>query len=226
VSQKRGPRDPRRRVAAAQFGVISRAQAIECGLTPRALQSRIRDGGPWTRMLPGVYRTATGAPSFDQLLIAALLHAGEDSLITGLAALRHYRIRAAAPTAVDVLVPAHRQRASRQYVIMHRVQTMPRPGAARGPIRFTAPARAAADAARGLTRLPDVRAVVAAVVQQRRCTVPDLTAELNAGPRQQSGLLRIALGEVADGVRSPAEADLRSLIRRTGLPAPLYNARL
>jgi hypothetical protein len=31
---------------------------------------------------------------------------------------------------------------------------------------------------------------------------------------------------VADGIRSPAEADFRELIRRAGLPAPVFNARL
>jgi very-short-patch-repair endonuclease len=214
------------RVAGGQFGVVSRAQALTCGLTPRALDYRIRPGGPWTRMLPGVYRTATGAPGFDQLLMGALLYAGEGSLITGLAALRYYQVRTVSPAAVDVLIPAGHHRASRQFVAVQRVQAMPRRGGTLGPIRFAAPARAAADAARGLTRLGDVRAVVAAVVQQGRCTVADLAAELDAGPRQHSGLLRIALGEVADGVRSPAESDLRSLVRRTGLPAPLYNARL
>jgi hypothetical protein len=38
--------------------------------------------------------------------------------------------------------------------------------------------------------------------------------------------MRMALAEVADGVRSGAEADLRTIIRRAHLPAPLYNARL
>jgi very-short-patch-repair endonuclease len=227
VSQRRRP--PRERadwVARGQFGVISRAQALDCGLALGSVQHRLRPGGQWTLMLPGVYRTDTGAPAMEQLLMGAVLYAGEGSLITGLAALRYYRVRAAPPAVIDVLIPASRRRASRQFVVVHRVQAMPRQGAARGPVRFTAPARAAADAARGLTRLADVRAVGAAVVQQGRCTVPDLTAELNGGPRRHSGLLRIALDEVADGVRSPAEADLRTLVRRTGLPAPLYNARL
>jgi hypothetical protein len=40
-----------------------------------------------------------------------------------------------------------------------------------------------------------------------------------------TGLLRVVLGEVADGIRSPAEGDFRGLILRGGLPAPLFNAR-
>jgi len=38
--------------------------------------------------------------------------------------------------------------------------------------------------------------------------------------------VRAVLGEVADGIRSPAEGDFRGLVRRGGLPVPLFNARL
>ena len=51
-------------------------------------------------------------------------------------------------------------------------------------------------------------------------------AELEAGPSAGSALLRAALAEVADGVRSVAEADIRTLILRSDLPRPVFNARL
>ncbi len=41
-----------------------------------------------------------------------------------------------------------------------------------------------------------------------------------------SALLRKALAEVADGVRSVAEGDFRVLIVRSDLPRPVFNARL
>jgi peptidoglycan/xylan/chitin deacetylase (PgdA/CDA1 family) len=53
-----------------------------------------------------------------------------------------------------------------------------------------------------------------------------LNDELEQGPRRGSALLRRALAEVADGIRSSAEGDLRDLIKRAGLPVPLFNARL
>jgi hypothetical protein len=67
--------------------------------------------------------------------------------------------------------------------------------------------------------------MVAAVVQRGHCTVA-LAAELRDGPHRDSRRLRIALAEVGAGVRSSAEADLRSLALRSGLPAPLFNPRL
>jgi very-short-patch-repair endonuclease len=71
-----------------------------------------------------------------------------------------------------------------------------------------------------------VRAVVASAVQQGRCTVADLSAELDQGPVRGSMLFRSVLAEVGDGIRSPAEGDFRDLIRKSGLPKPLFNLRL
>lgn len=63
-------------------------------------------------------------------------------------------------------------------------------------------------------------------VQQRACTVPELIAELNEGPGKHSSLLRMVLAEAVDGVRSGGEADFRSLITRSRVPKPMFNARL
>jgi very-short-patch-repair endonuclease len=77
-----------------------------------------------------------------------------------------------------------------------------------------------------LTDLREVRAVIADSVQRRWCRVAELAEELRQGPAAGSALFRQALGEVADGIRSTAEADLRDLVNRSGLPAPMFNARL
>jgi very-short-patch-repair endonuclease len=93
-------------------------------------------------------------------------------------------------------------------------------------LRYVAPARAVADTVLGLTTRSEVRAVVASAVQQGRCSVADLGAELTRGPVRGSMLFRSVLAEVRDGIRSPAEADFRDLIRKSGLPQPLFNPRL
>jgi hypothetical protein len=56
--------------------------------------------------------------------------------------------------------------------------------------------------------------------------VQQLAGELRDGPTQGSAPLRAALAEVADGIASIAEGDLRNLIRKGKLPTPLYNPRL
>lgn len=223
MSVRRLPTD---RLAGSQFGAISRAQALECGLTPRSLHHLIRPGGRWRRILPGVYLTSTGEPGLDQRLMAALLYAGDGSIITGQAALRHYRVSVPDERRVEVLIPVTRRRSSTQFVVVRRTRRMPRRFASIGPIQFAPPERAVADAALGLVRLSDVRAIAAAAVQRDWCTVPALAAELQAGPHRGAALLRQALAELADGVRSAAEADLRVLLRRARLPHPMFNARL
>jgi len=58
------------------------------------------------------------------------------------------------------------------------------------------------------------------------CRVEDLIAELKAGPSAGSGLFRAALAELAVGIRSEAEHDLKFRIDRSDLPTPMYNAQL
>jgi hypothetical protein len=86
-----------------QRGVLSREQALSCGITPDGLRHRYRPGGPWQRLLPGVYLTSTGEPTSEQLRTAALLYGGPSSVITGPAALRQYRLRAPETCRIDVL---------------------------------------------------------------------------------------------------------------------------
>jgi hypothetical protein len=177
-------------------------------------------------LLPGVYLAMTGTPTTLQLEMAAMLHAGSGSVITGLAALRCHHIRAELSDVVDVLVPASRQRRDAAFVRLHRTTRMPGRTWQVGPVRYTVLPRAVADAVRGMTSLRDVRAVVADAVQRGNCQVPDLVAELTAGPNAGSALFREALTDVADGIRSAAEGDLKNLLARSGLPMPLFNPSL
>ncbi|MGH3302336.1 MAG: hypothetical protein ACRDOK_11755 [Streptosporangiaceae bacterium] len=211
---------------AHQRGVLSRAQALASGLSRETLRHRIRTGGPWQRLLPGIYLTATGEPTSEQVRIAAALYGGPESAITGRSALRNYGIRREEPRIVDVLVPASRSLAGSGFVSVHRTWRMPECLTCDGPVRFAPAERAVADTVRGIARLEDARAIVASAVQRGDCTIEHLLAELRAGPVRGSGTLRSVLAEVIAGIRSVPEAELRELIRRAGLPEPLYNPRL
>jgi very-short-patch-repair endonuclease len=209
-----------------QHGVVSSAQARAIGLTAAGLRHRYRPGGPWQRLLPRVYLTSTGEPTIEQRQTAALLYAGRSSVISGPAALRWYRLRAPETRRIDVLVPATRHCPSYAFVTVHRTCRLPDAQTRNLAIAYVAPARAVTDTVLGLTTRSQVRAVVAGAVQQGRCTVAELAAELAAGPVRGSALLRSVLAEVGDGIRSPAEADFRDLIRKSGLPQPLFNPQL
>jgi hypothetical protein len=211
-----------------QLSVASRGQLLAVGMKDSAMQYRVRRGGPWQTLLPGVYLTASGVPSLSQKEMAALLYAGPGSLITGPMALMHHSIRSgsAVDDVIDVLVPTGRRRLSTGFARMHRTTQMPSRAASSGPVRLALVPRAVADTVRQLTDLRDVRAVVADAVQLGRCTVRELATELHDGPIRNSAMFRSALAEVADGIRSTAEADLRDLIVRARLPMPLFNPSL
>jgi len=214
------------RILHEQLGVIARHQAPAAGVTVSALRHRLRSGGPWSTLLPGVYLAMTGTPTPLQQEMAALLYAGPGSMVTGPAALRCHHIGSAMPDLVDVLVPATRQRQDAGFARLHRTTRMPGRIWERGPIRYVPPARAVADTARGTDSLRDVRAVVADAVQRRACQVQDLAAELTAGPSAGSALFKLALADVAGGIRSVAEADLKDLLAKAKIPAPLFNPAL
>ena len=210
-----------------QLSVARRSQLLALGMKDDAMRYRVRAGGPWQTLLPGVYLAVSGVPSFSQKELAALLYAGPGSLITGPVALLHHRIRSPqAADVIDLLVPARRQRLSTGFARLHRTTQMPTRTWSSGPVRMAPAPRAVADTARLLTTVRDVRAVVAEAVQLGRCTPRELGEELARGPVRGSAMFRSVLAEVADGIRSTAEGDLRDVIRVNRLPMPLFNPSL
>lgn len=209
-----------------QHGVVSRAQAAACGMTPAALRHRARPDGPWQPVLPGVYLAQTGAPASDQREMAALLLAGPDSVLTGDAALSRHGLRVPRTAMIDVLVPASRLRQGAGFARIRRTKRMPPGICTTGGISYAPVPRAVADAVRWMADDRAARAVVAEAVQQGYCPLPLLGEELDAGPVHGSARLRRVLAEVTGGIRSVAEADFLELIRRARLPIPVLNPRL
>ena len=199
------------RILDAQHQVISRSQALACGLPRSTVTSWSTPTGKWQRMLPGVYLTVTGNPTPEQRLVAALLYAGPRSVITGVAALRSYRLRAPGSDVIDVVVPQGTRRQGTGFVRIHRTRQLPRVYKT-GVIRYAAPARAVADAARLLPSLDDARAVVAEAIQRQTCSLAQLELE-RAGSRD-SNQLRAALADVRAGSQDRGHAGLA-----TGRPA-------
>ncbi|HEV2244809.1 MAG TPA: hypothetical protein VGR98_27490 [Streptosporangiaceae bacterium] len=170
--------------------------------------------------------TNTGTPTRLERLQAALLYAGPGSAITGPAALALHHNWARQIVVVDVLITQERKRQSLEFVRVHRTSRMPCSLFSVGEVSYVPLARAVADTVCGLRDISEVRAIVAEGVQRGRVQVSQLADELACGPVQGSARFRRVLAEVAEGVRSVAEGDLRSLIKRERLPEPIYNARL
>ncbi len=217
---------PVEKILRDQGYLITRSQALSAGMTVDALRHRLRQGGPWTAVLPGLYVAGGGMLTVGQREIAAALYGGPACVITGIAALQRQGVRVPPCDFVDVLIPANLKRQNADFVRTHRTARMPERLWIADGIRWAPAARAVADAVRGKSEMREVRALVAAPVQQRKCTIADLAAELRAGAKHGSRGLRAALEEVADGVRSTAEGDLRRLVKASRLPEPIYNPEL
>ena len=206
--------------------MVSRGQLLVLGMSDRSMQYRVRPGGPWQVLLPGVYLGVSGTPNLPQKEMAALLYAGPRSLITGPVAMLHHRVRGPHDLdTIDVLFP---RRGSAAAPVSS--GSTARLGCRTG-LSLAAPYASWRRPDRGrtfspLTHLQDVRAVVAGAVQLGRCTVCQLANELRNGPVRGSAVFRTVLGEVADGIWSTAEGDLRALIRAARLPKPLFNPSL
>jgi very-short-patch-repair endonuclease len=210
----------------AQDCVITRAQALGCGIPASTIDRWISPGGRWQLLLPGIYLALTGRVGRDYREMAALLYAGPDSIITGNAALKMHGMDPPEFYMVDVLVPSHVRRKSVGFLRVQRTMRMPVSRYTIGERRFSDPARAVADAARGMRDFRDVRKIVSEALLKKRCTLGQLVTELREGPTQRCGLLRRAVDEVSDGVRSGAEADFRRLLIRGRISGVMYNAKL
>jgi hypothetical protein len=209
-----------------QYNVVSRQQLVDCGMTRSAIQHRVRPGGPWPVILPGIY-IASGDTTAERREMAALLYAGEGGIITGAFAVRHYGIVAPGPDCIEVLVPVNmRRRQSVRFVRLIHTTRMPRRTFLVGSRRIAAPPRAVADAVRGYRRIHDARSVICGAIQHEKCTLAELAEELREGPKRGSALLLDGLRDAATGIWSAAEGKLMDLINRSGLPEPEYNVTL
>lgn len=213
------------RILDEQQHVITRSQALSCGVPGSTISQWIRPGGKWQKMLPAVYLALTGTPAIPQRHMAAQLYGGPGSVITGAAAIRVRRLRVPPSDRVDVLIPWSVKRQSAGFACVHRTRHMPAFYRI-GRVRYAATARAVTDAAHWFTNVDDVRAVVAEAVQKQACSIAELGIELARSANSDSSRLRTALSEVRSGVRSVAEAQFRERIMRSDLPMPQFNMYL
>src|SRR5271166_2354836 len=190
-----------------QHGIVSRQQTSSCLMTDKAVRYRIRPDGPWQVVLPGVYKDGHGVLTDQQRAAAAFLYAGRGIAITGLAAVAWHGVKVGRCDFVDVLVPLSLRRGDAGFARLHRTGVELGAVYQDGAVIYAPLDRAIVDTARHLTDLPEIRELVASAVQRGKVLVAHLARELDAGPVAGSARLRHVLNEVADGVRSTAEAD-------------------
>jgi Transcriptional regulator, AbiEi antitoxin len=102
-----------------QRGVLSRAQALELGIGPRTVSSRLRRGH-WQRLHQGVYVTFTGQPDREAILWAALRRAGPDAVLSHWTAAELSGLTTRPSGLIHVTVPLQRHLRPIPGIVIHR----------------------------------------------------------------------------------------------------------
>ncbi|MEO8328535.1 MAG: hypothetical protein ABI586_00895 [Candidatus Nanopelagicales bacterium] len=216
-------------IANSQLGLVTAAQLAEIGFASASLARYIRTGGPWRRILPGIYCVGPDPLTVEQRELAGLLFAGAHASLTGTSALRRRGLRYLpedpASALVHTLIPDARHRKSSGFVIVERTHHIPNVATLDG-LPCAPVARAVIDAGRRLTSRRDTRAILLEAVQRGMTTPSELAVELRRAQRRGTALLGEALADARSGVRSAPEAEVRDFVLRTTLPEPLWNPQI
>ena len=107
------------RIAARQHGVITFAQALACGFTPRMVAYRV-ETGRWRRLHRRVYVLIGTDGGFMTQTLAAVLAAGPETVSSFVSAGVLFQVEGLRPGAVEITVPRGRS-ARLGSVVVHRV---------------------------------------------------------------------------------------------------------
>lgn len=108
-----------RELLVLQHGVLSRAQALDLGIGPRTVSSRLRQGH-WQRLHQGVYATFTGQPNREATLWAALHRIGPDAMLSHWTAAELSKLATRPSTLIHVTIPQPRHLHAIPGIVIHR----------------------------------------------------------------------------------------------------------
>ncbi|MFD3518583.1 hypothetical protein [Streptomyces sp. NPDC058657] len=217
--------------------VLTTAQLRELGVSAAKAASQCRTGGPWQQLLPGVFVLHQGPPTSEERLHAVLRYAGRadrhgeesEAVLTGLAALALYRFTSAPPLTaleqIDVMVPRTRRLRSTGCARIVRAHSLPGTQVITG-LPVAPVARALADAVAHLTDGEAVRRILAEAVRGGHCEPSALVRELHFARLLARPHVSDAVDSVMAEGRAAGEERLYEMVRRFGLPDPVWNVDL
>jgi predicted transcriptional regulator of viral defense system len=210
-------------LAEAQYGVVSRAQLVELGLTARAIERRL-GAGRLHRLHRGVYAVGHRVLKQDGRWLAAVMSGGVGAALSHRSAAALWNIRRTSTPAIDVTV----ERALRQRppVRFHRACLARDEVTTHAGIRVVNVARTLIDLAATLTRHELERAITQAEIQRH-----DTGLLLNAAVQRHAGRPGVAKlarlldeGRLGEKItRSELETRFLAFVEESGLPRPLTN---
>jgi len=210
-----------------QRGVISRQQALGCGLSPDAIDWQIRSGR-WKLLRRGVYCVFTGGLSREAVLWAALLAAGSQAVLSHQTAAELFKITDRQSSLVHVTIPASRHVARLQGIVVHRSTRLDE---ARHPSLLPPRTRIEETVLDLVVQAAtfDPAFAIACAACQRRLTTSGRLAEAMTRRKKMRwrAELTTAIAEIGSGVHSLLEYKyVRDVERPHGLPQANRQARI
>jgi hypothetical protein len=202
-----------------QQGVITRGQALDSGLTGKAITVRLRSGR-WQRLHTGVYATFSGVPSRDAQLWAAVLRAGPGAALSHQTAAELYGLLPVPAPMIHVTVPSGKPVTRPPGIALHYSGRLDQ---ARHPA-LTPPRTRIEDTVLDLVNISasmdEVASLILRACASRRTTPDRLLAAVNSRAKIRSrAVLLHALGAAADGIHSLLEFRYVNRVERPhGLP--------
>jgi hypothetical protein len=210
-------------LARAQHGAISRRQALAQGMTPHAIDHRLKSG-EWVRLFQGTYRVAGTGHSYEQRLLAGCLAAGAGAVASHRGAAALFGMPGV-PRWVEVTVP-HTRRVAIVGVIAHRARRLGPGdvGTLRG-IPVTTAGRTIADLAGGYSAAR-LGPLLDYALARRLVTRADLAARAALSHNSVLGQLLAERPASPRPMGSDFEAGLFRALQAAGLPVPLPQYRV
>jgi very-short-patch-repair endonuclease len=210
-------------LAASQYGVIARDQALSFGFSRRMIERRTASGA-WEVVLRGVYRVAAAPRSARQFATAATLWSAPEGLVSHDTAGVLWRLEGIKASQTHLTLPATRRLTSSRLVVHRARDLLPVDVAYLGPIRLTSPLRTAIDLA-ALVDAATLEIAIESALRRRLFSVGQLRwrAGLLMGtgrtgsPKLRTLLDRRGLGRTESGW----EVKVSQLLEESGLDAPV-----
>lgn len=201
-----------------QHGVVTRAQALDAGLSDRQVKWRVTSDR-WVRAYPGVFLVEPGRRDLSSTHSAAVLACGQGAVLSHASAAFGFGLLRYAPAQIHVSVPPERRVTVRKGVVVHRsAYALDATEDWQWPPRTSVEQTVRDLAATGSA---DDAVAIAALACQRGLTwYARLQQELDQRPRHPwRELLSAALADIGDGSESTLEVRfIRDVARPHGLP--------
>lgn len=215
---RKDPPDELLATAAEQGGVVSAEQLILLKYGLRCAE-RLVEQRSWQRLATGVYYLGTGEPSWLGLAWGGVFLGGPAARLGFEAAGHLWELIDRPPKLITVLVPHGEPVADRGRWVFRQERPGARSARSRGAPSRTTIEDTVIDLCSGASST-ELAGILSKAVQSQRTTSQRILQAVEARSRvRQRELLRLLLGDVAEGAQSPLELRyLRDVERPHGLP--------